>query len=238
MASVGRALLEEVWQAVLPQRCIVCGDWGAALHDACLAALPEAGGARCDRCWRPLDAREVRADVGLCARCAEGGAPPFEGLRTPFRFEGLARRAILEAKFRGVTAHLGPLGRAAAAVVPSTWGVEAVVPVPLWGARERHRGFNQAREAARSVAEALGLPVADRLVRRVRETTPQASLDAAARAGNLRDAFVVPAGVRVPARVLVVDDVTTTASTLTAVTEALLAGGAEHVFALALVRED
>src|SRR5689334_352963 len=110
MPSIARALVEEVWQAVLPQRCLVCGDWGASLHDACLDALPRAVGPRCERCWRPLDAREVRADIGRCERCASGGAPAFEALRTPFVFEGYARRAILEAKFRGITAHLGPLG--------------------------------------------------------------------------------------------------------------------------------
>ena len=238
MTSLARALIEEVWQAVLPQRCIVCGEWGAALHDACLDALPAATGSRCDHCWRPLDAREVRAEVGRCERCAGGTTPVFEALRTPFRFEGYARRAILEAKFRGVTAHLGPLGRAAAGVVPATWGVEAVVPVPLSARRERPRGFNQAREAGRTFAETLGVPLADGLVRRVRETAPQASLDAEARARNLSGAFLVPPGTRVPPRVVVVDDVTTTGATLAAVAAALLDGGAEHVFALAIARED
>ena len=109
-------------------------------------------------------------------------------------------RALLEAKFRGVTAHLAPLGRAAAAIVPPEWRLDAVVAVPLAPRRERRRGFNQAREAARPVAAALGVPL--------------------------------------PPRVLVVDDVTTTGATLAAVAAALLDGGAEHVFALALARED
>ena len=235
MTSLARALLEELWQAVLPQRCIVCGEWGAALHDACLDALPGATGPRCNRCWRPLTARN---EVGMCERCASGDAPAFDALRTPFRFEGLARRALLEAKFRGVTAHLAPLGRAAGDIVPGEWGIDAIVPVPLAPRRERRRGFNQAREIARVVAAALGVPVADGLVRRTRETSPQASLSAAARLVNLRDAFRVREGEAVPAHVLVVDDVTTTGATLAAVASALRAGGAERVFALAIARED
>jgi ComF family protein len=233
--SLVRALVDEVWDALLPQRCIVCGRFGASLHDECLEVLPRADGVRCARCWRPLPPRGTR---GLCERCAEGGpdAPAFDALRAPFRFEGLARRALLEAKFRGVTAHLDPLGRAAAAVVPEDWRPDVVVPVPLGRRRERTRGFNQAREAARAIAACLGVPLVDGLVRRGRETAPQALLDAGARHVNLRGAFVLHG--TPPARVLVVDDVTTTGSTLAEVAATLHAGGAAKVYTLAIARED
>ena len=224
-------LREAAWQVLLPQRCIVCERFGAALHEECLDALPVADGARCDRCWRPVI-------PGRCARCLEDGpeTPAFDALRTPFRFEGFARRALLEAKFRGVTAHLGPLGRAAGAVVPPGWRPEIVVAVPLGRRRERARGFNQAHEVARAVAETLGVPLGTDLVRRQRETSPQAMLGAATRRTNLRDAFVLDHAP--PARVLVVDDVTTTGATLSAVAQVLRAGGAQFVTALAVARED
>lgn len=208
--GVLRALVDEVWDALLPQQCIVCGRFGASLHEACLDVLPRADGARCGRCWRPVEG--LAAAVGACERCAAGEGPAFEALRAPFRFQGLARRALLEAKFRGVTAHLAPLGRAAAALVPGEWGVQAVVAVPLGRRRERTRGFNQAREAARHVADALGVPLVDGLVRRGRETAPQAMLDAAARHTNLGGAFVASGDPL--ERVLLVDDVTTTGATL------------------------
>ena len=233
--SFARLLLEEAWDALLPQRCIACGRFGAALHEACVALLPVADGDRCERCWCP----GVRPEPPRrCERCAEDGpeAPAFDGLRAPFRFEGLARRALLEAKFRGVTALLPPIALAAAAVVPADWRPEAVVAVPLGARRERRRGFNQAREAARVVAEALGVPLGDDLVRRARETRPQATLGAAARRVNLGDAFVLVG--TPPARVLVVDDVTTTGATLSAVAAVLRAGGAQHVHAIAMARED
>ena len=225
------ALRDEVWQALLPQRCLACGAFGAALHEACLDRLPTADGARCDRCWQP-------GVAGTCARCAEGGpdAPAFDALRAPFRFEGLARRALLEAKFRGVSAHLAPLGRAAAAVVPPDWRPEVIVAVPLGRRRERRRGFNQAHEVAGAVAEALGVPLADGLVQRVRETRAQATLDAEARHTNLRAAFALDG--TPPARVLVVDAVTTPGATLSAIAAVLRAGGAQSVRALAVARED
>ena len=219
------ALRDEVCQVLLPQRCIACSEFGAALHEACPDRLPVADGARCDRCWRP--------DARLDASANEAG---FDALRAAFRFDGLARRALLEAKFRGVTAHLDPLGRAAAAAVPAGWRPDVVVPVPLGRRRERTRGFNQAREVARAVAEVLAVPLADGLVRRARETPPQAMLDAEARRTNLREAFILDG--TPPPRVLVVDDVSTTGATLGAVAAVLRRGGARFVGALAVARED
>ncbi len=229
--GIGRRFLRECIDFLLPQHCLVCGGSGASLHTTCVAGLPLAEGPRCTRCWRP-------GPGTWCERCATGGAdaPAFDGLRTPFRFEGDARRAILEAKFRGITAHLEPLAQAAAAALPPEWRVEAVVGVPLAGARERKRGFNQAALLAGHVADVIGAETRPRLVRRMRPTPPQAGLAAAQRHRNLRDAFAVR-GVP-PASVLVVDDVTTTGSTLDEVARTLKAAGAQRVYALAVARED
>lgn len=231
-----QTVLARLGAAVLLERCIVCGRFGAALHTACVDALPAAAGPRCAVCWAPL-APAVAGVLGaasICARCA-AAPPPFVALRAPFRFEGAARRAVLEAKFRGVSALLPPLAGAAAALVPAAWAVEAIVPVPLHPPRERRRGFNQSLVAARAAGAVLGLPVWAAL-RRTRATPPQAGLDAAMRAQNLRGAFAA-AGVP-PGRVLLIDDVTTTGATLAEGARALRAAGAEAVYAMALARED
>lgn len=229
-----RRLLTEAVEFLLPQRCLVCSRFGAALHARCLARLSAAGPPRCLRCWRPGPGTR-------CERCAVGGpdAPAFDGLRTPFEFNGDARRAVLEAKFRGVTALLPPLARAAAAVVPAEWAVEAVVPIPLARGRRRARGYNQAEIAAREVARRLGVPLDAGRLRRTRETPPQAGLGAKARAVNLRDAFAVSVtDSPPPVGVLLVDDVTTTGATFEAAARALRASGVRRVYALALARED
>jgi ComF family protein len=225
-----RALLGVAAEAALPQRCLACGRFGAALHPACVAALPRAEGPRCGICWEP-------GAASPCARCAAGAdALAVDALRAAFPFEGVARRAILEAKFRGVSTLLAPLGHAAAAAVPPAWAPDVIVPVPLAVRRHRARGFNQAEIAARPVAERIGAPIATGLVRRVRETTAQSTLDARGRRHNLDGAFAVRGGV--PPRVLVVDDVATTGATLSAVARALRTAGAEQVYGLALARED
>ena len=111
-----------------------------------------------------------------------------------------------------------------------------MAPVPLHARRQRRRGYNQSEIAARTVAGVLGLPLDRSLLLRVRPTPPQAGLGAEARATNLSDAFAVAA--RPPARVLLVDDITTTGATMQAAAEALRRAGVTVVYALALGRED
>jgi len=167
------------------------------------------------------------------------GAPghlAFDALRTPFRFTGDVRRVLLEAKFRGVTTHLPLLGRSVAEAVPTEWQVDAVVPLPLSPGRQRRRGFNQAAMLAAEVARSLDLHVRNDLVRRTRTTQSQASLSAEGRWKNLHGAFEVRGAP--PERVLVVDDISTTGATLSAVAAALKDAGAARVYAVAVAHED
>ena len=235
--STLRLLAGEVAEALLPPRCLVCGRFGAALHDRCVAELLRAAPPRCPVCWAPgaaAGSRRYERSEG-CDRCAHSPAP-FAALRMPFRFVGAARRALLEAKFRGMTGLLEPMATAAATVVPASWAVDAVVAVPLHPGRQRRRGYNQAEVAARAVAAELDAPLERSLLWRVRATPPQVGLDARARGRNLRGAFAV-AGWS-PSRVLLVDDVTTTGATFETAAAALRRAGAEAVYALALARED
>lgn len=229
-------LRQGLGDALLPQRCIACGRFGAALHEGCLKDLPVADPPRCPRCWLPAarQRREARRRDGACSRCA-AAPPPFEGLRTPYRFVGTARRAVIEAKFRGVSALLAPLGRASARVVPGSWRLDAVAPVPLHGARRRRRGFDQALLLAGTVADELDVPLRGGLLRRVRPTGAQTSLGMDRRRRNMAGAFEVRTA---PPSVLLVDDVATTGATLGAAARALLDAGAERVYALAVARED
>ena len=219
---------------MLPERCLVCGRFGAAIHGDCLGELPRADGVRCVRCWAPSRVSEVGA---LCDRCAaEERVVGLDALRPSFRFAGTARRSIIEAKFRGVTALFEPLSASLVSEVPPSWQPDVVVPIPLAAARRRRRGFNQSELIAEQLAEALELPLREDLLERTRETEAQATLDAEQRQRNLRGAFV--AGDVGGLRVLLVDDVTTTGATLNEAAGALRAAGATHVFGLALARED
>jgi predicted amidophosphoribosyltransferase len=144
-----------------------------------------------------------------------------------FRYDAAARSMMLAFKYRNrrdiVAFCAQALGRSAPAVDLVTWA-------PSTAPRVRARGFDQAEVLARAVARVLGVPVRASL-RRV-GTAHQTGLDAAARR---RGPVFVPRPTRVRARrVLLVDDIVTTGSTLAHAAGALVAGGAPEVHARAV----
>jgi len=94
---------------------------------------------------------------------------------------------------------------------------DLVVAVPMHGARLCERGFNQAAELATGIAGTAGcqcLPI----LQRVRATRPQADCNEEERSENLRDAFALDNSIQITnlrkKRIILVDDVATTGSTL------------------------
>ncbi len=144
---------------------------------------------------------------------------------------------IQDYKYRGQTA-LAPVFAGAMADAWRRFGApavpQAIVPIPLHWLRLRIRGFNQAELISRFLAKELQLPLLPALSRR-HITAHQARLTATGRLKNLRRAFVVSADVQ-DMSLLLVDDVFTTGSTLTAATEALLEAGAAEVSVLTIAR--
>jgi ComF family protein len=114
---------------------------------------------------------------------------------------------------------------------------EALVPVPLHWRRLTARGFNQALELALPLGRALGIPVRDHLVIRERATPPQVGLPRELRRRNLRAAFGVRPG-PLPGHLALVDDVVTSASTVTALADCLHRAGVERIEVWAVARAD
>ena len=193
---------------------------------ACRAPLDRpTNGAVCLRCWDavvppvPLVPSSLPPHVTLAAAIG----PYAESLRDIVHALKYDQRPT-------IAWHLAQRMRNAGAELLAD--ADAVVPVPLHRARERSRGFNQARELARH----LHVPVLD-VLERVRETAPQADLPAAKRAANVRGAFAVRDEAVLAGLVLVlVDDVSTTGATLNACAGILLDAGAKEVRALTAAR--
>jgi len=146
---------------------------------------------------------------------------------------------ILVYKYRGFEVLAGALGDFVIRNLggeDDLWsGLEAIVPVPLHPAKERKRGFNQARLLAKRLSQRTNVPLVNRRLVKVRPTPAQTSLEARDREINLRGAFRVrkPAGL-VGKVVLLVDDVYTTGSTLRECSRALRRAGVKEVRAVTL----
>lgn len=118
-------------------------------------------------------------------------------------------------------------------------GAAVVVPVPLSAERLRERGYNQAALLARGLAELTGWGFAPQALSKVRHTRTQVGLSARERRANVQDAFAVLQTQRVAGRtVVIVDDVTTTGSTVLAVARPMRAAGVAQLYGLTLARAD
>jgi ComF family protein len=150
------------------------------------------------------------------------------------------REAVHALKYNHLSALARPMAAPMAAYLEAeALPVDIVVPVPLFGRRQRLRGYNQSALLAREVTRLLGLPLAERGLGRRRDTLPQArSVDAEARRRNVAGAFVGEKRRVEGRRVLLVDDVMTTGATLDACAQALRQAGAASVWALTFARED
>lgn len=155
------------------------------------------------------------------------------------RYEGLARELLRRFKYGREECLAVPLADLLMRVFRDDrirgCSFRSLVPVPLHPRRQRERGFNQAELLARLVARETGIPLAGPL-RRVRETAPQAGFDREERIRNLLGAFESKLFVKPGGDYLLVDDVSTTGSTLDVCAEALLSAGAGRVFAIAVAR--
>ncbi len=210
---LGKAALDLLY----PPRCVLCGAGGVFLCERCIEALPAADGPRCDRCWLPL-----RGDACLACLMEPG---QLAHLRAVFRYERGVRQVVHAFKFSGQSSLAPDIGRLMAGAY-TQHGLEAdvIVPVPLTGARQRARGYNQALLMANEVSKLNGVPVLEALRRTGNSVAQASSASAEERHRNVEGVFRLAKGRDVSgARVLLIDDVATTGATLNACAAVLLA---------------
>lgn len=111
---------------------------------------------------------------------------------------------------------------------------EVMIPVPLHKKKERKRGYNQSECIARVIGNELNIPVDTSLIRRITDTLPQKSLDDIERQNNLKKAFIIAQNDVKLSKVIIVDDVYTTGSTMDAIARLLRSIGVKEIYFLTL----
>jgi len=115
------------------------------------------------------------------------------------------------------------------------WDIDMIVPIPLGRQRQKERGYNQVGMIAKPLALAMDIQFAPKALVRCKETRSQVGLSKQERQKNVGGAFQASVGVK-GKTILVLDDVSTTGSTLSSSAEALFASGAKNVYALTVAR--
>ncbi len=155
------------------------------------------------------------------------------------------RAAVWELKYRKNVAVAKLFAEILADELGKLPGDIIIVPIPLSEKRRHERGYNQIELILEQLPKDARWTIAPELLRRKHHTIPQATLSRAERLKNLEGCFEVPSGSGRPGaaenvldktdkKVILVDDVMTTGSTLRQAREALLRAGAREVIAIAL----
>lgn len=245
LGSLLRSFGSSVLDLFYPPHCAACGcriieGDGGNLSDVeilcteCRMQVSLPPEHRCPICSHPL------LGMQMCSNC-EGRRWHLSVIVAACRYEGLVRELIQRFKYGRDQSLIRPLGRLLAGTLddPRLQGkaFDAIVAVPLHPLREREREFNQSELLARSLGKRTGIPVVD-LLRRTRRTAPQAGFDRDARMRNLEGAFELARGKTLPpdALLLLVDDVSTTGSTLDACASVLMEEGASEVCGVVVAR--
>ena len=251
--TVIRSLFGSIWRGVqfaasavvelcLPRSCAGCQKIGTLPQKswcgACWEKMSRIAPPLCPGCGRPFMDSPASSDH-LCGDCIERSFR-FDSARSAVLHEGAVRTRVHQFKFGGQLKWTPCLAELLETAYLE-WGLEApdlIVPVPLHPKRLSERGFNQAGVLARELGRKIKTPVSPEALLRKNRTSPQARLKRNERLKNVKGAFEISDDRKVRGgRILLIDDVFTTGTTLSECAKVLKArGGALEVHALTVTR--
>ncbi|MFZ5734493.1 MAG: ComF family protein [Pseudomonadota bacterium] len=246
LREAGEAARELWWRAAqaaldiaLPTLCVACRApvVGAGVCAQCWAKLSFIAPPYCERLGIPF---VYDPGPGLLSMEAIANPPSYRCARAAVRYDDVARTLVHALKYQDRIDLAPTMGRwMARAGHEIIEHADVVVPVPLHWRRGWSRRYNQSGHLAKAITQASGLPLEPWLLKRTRRTEQQIGLSKSERAANVQGAFTVSPEHKPHVRgrrVLLVDDVLTSGSTVDACARALLRARAAQVDVLVFAR--
>ncbi|MDP3386917.1 MAG: ComF family protein [Eubacteriales bacterium] len=231
-------LLREISEILLPEKntCLVCGYKDPYINTSyiclhCESLLARLEGILCIKC-----SKSMANDGDLCGDCVKM-EKVFDKSLALFQYRDEAKALINDFKYHNKSYLYKVFGFQMVKFLKDIdlTDIKAVVPVPVHKAKELKRGYNQSELLASYISFNLGLPML-KLVKRNKDTTPQSRLEGYARWNNMAGAFEIDKGVPIPDKILLVDDIYTTGSTVNECSKVLKKWGADEIICLAIAR--
>jgi ComF family protein len=228
-------LLSVAAETLFPTECLGCHKPGAFICTSCLETLPRLSGQVCIACQKSSPLGWTHAS------CAAPDIP--ERLWSCFNYKHpLVAKLIITGKYKFVPDIFRVMGNYAASALMTgnmlaAREIDLISYIPLHPTRQRWRGFNQAEVTAYSIGLEASIQVTSTLIR-TRHGQIQKNLSKTQRLANLEDIFAATQIKKISGRrILLVDDVATTGTTLLQASRALKLAGAASVWCATLARE-
>ncbi|MBF0485317.1 MAG: ComF family protein [Candidatus Omnitrophica bacterium] len=220
---------------LFPRNCILCQAYHQdtdknPLCPSCFKRITFNHPPFCVRCSRHID---TISEEGLCPDCRKR-LPEFDYAWACTLYKGAIKDLVPRFKFHNKTSLKNTFGALAKEFFnhfPVNFkNVDYLVPIPLHSTRQRERGYNQSLLLAEELSQALGIPLNNAILERIRPTQAQSELGAKERWTNLEAAFRIKTFPEVSGRhIILVDDLLTTGATASEAAKTLKAAGAQKV---------
>lgn len=237
-----------LWQRflniLLPPRCIKCGTILSeknGLCPDCFNAVNFISAPYCYKCGRPFmkESGLKFAAKQYCGECLKKKKFLFEMQRTSFVYDEFSKNLILDLKFHDKTMSAETLANMLYTAGKDIWeqNPDLIIPVPIHHLRLIKRRFNQSALLVKFLAAKTKIAADYSSLIRQENTVPQVQLSGSARRRNLKKAFTVkyPQNIK-DRKVVLIDDVETTGSTLNECAKVLLKAGAKAVYSVTLAK--
>lgn len=236
LRQIGKKAGETVLRLLYPPRCALCDTILTGQESGCCSScrkkLPWVLQPFCMQCGKPVGGweREYCDDCMHTRHWYDQGAAAFT-------YTGAMRRSVYRMKTENRRDYLDFYAEAMAAVLQKhlrSWKPELLLPVPMHWKKRQRRGYNQAELLAKKISGLTGIPMDRKRICCTRAHTAQKQLGRQERMQNLKGSFALKRPVEGLRRVVLIDDVYTTGSTVDALAELLKKAGISQVFFLAL----
>ena len=221
---------------LMPQtvKCIFCGreDNSIGICEKCYKELPFIHGRTCNKCGG-----HVKMDEIICLQC-RNYEHIFNTNYSILDYDGIIKDKIIEFK----QSRFKDIGSAFAHIMLDYFeklklDIDLIIPVPIHENRLKARGFNQTEILLTEIAKKYNKLVNPELLKRIKDTPHQTGLGRINRLENLYMAFEVTNKKKIKnKKILLVDDIYTTGTTLDECARTLYDAGAKSVMSLCLAR--
>ena len=236
-----KPFLQKLLNIILPRRCRKCGKilhTDEELCEKCLNELNFIYPPYCKKCGFPLSEDNYNHKM-ICASCLKKKSTPFRLSRSALYYDEGSKNLIMSFKFMDKTenAHLLAAMLKVAGQDIFNAGADVLIPVPLHYTRLLKRKYNQSVLLAQELSYYTGLPVDSFSLIRHKKTQPQVKFSGIQRVKNVKNAFSVKNPEKLAGkRVILIDDVFTTGSTLKECALTLKKAGVRSVDTLTVAR--